>query len=683
MRTELAVLNKRRSVCGVALVISLLGALVTTLPGVAAPNFTAEASVSAKAELFDQPDDNGDLPTSDFDESYIEEASAALSGPDRSAQGAGSQSTVLTVNDGKLRAVATRGRGYGSATGGSATTAARGRGGADLFLGFGVSRDSTLSISGTISSSSSAHEGACALTSLAVDGDDGTDDNIFVGDGELCDGYPASMPISHTVDLKAGHGYTISLHSGAGQSSASGIDAGTAEATWNLTISIGRTGAEEDPLECGDVLVKNTVVDRNLVCDGDGLVIGAPNITVDLDGHTIAGDGDEGDFGIDNSAGHDDVTVKSGLIRGFGTGIYVLQSEGVTLRRLLTTGNTNDGVFMSNALIATLKNNASNGNGADGFNLDCGDCEILNNTADSNASGDGMQIDGNSVYSTNNLIEDNLLTFNRTGLKITGSALNTVRRNVAGGNMNDGFFIDADDNTFKANEGVENEFEGFHVNNSFDNDFIENIASNNRRNGFRIAGGARNRFAKGANCGLDDIRPLDGCAKGENKARENRHQGFYLILTNDNVLKGNLAKKNQQGGFELASSTGNALGQNKAILNEGAVGGSDGNGILLGPFSTENLLKGNLAQQNRGVGLVLRNADDNHLINNGAVSNVGHGIEVEVGADRTELFNSVSRYNHRYGIFVSNASTYGTSNRASNNVEDDCYVVPGATVTCT
>jgi len=67
-------------------------------------------------------------------------------------------------------------------------------------------------------------------------------------------------------------------------------------------------------VSCGDRITTDTMLDSDLVnCPDNGIVIGADNITLDLNGHTIDGDGTlvdpcpEGetcDVGVDNSAGH-------------------------------------------------------------------------------------------------------------------------------------------------------------------------------------------------------------------------------------------------------------------------------------------------------------------------------------------------------------------------------------------
>ena len=58
-----------------------------------------------------------------------------------------------------------------------------------------------------------------------------------------------------------------------------------------LTVATGGV-AQAKVLHCGDVITANTKLTSDLVnCPDNGLVIGADNITLDLNGHVIDGDG--------------------------------------------------------------------------------------------------------------------------------------------------------------------------------------------------------------------------------------------------------------------------------------------------------------------------------------------------------------------------------------------------------
>ena len=90
-------------------------------------------------------------------------------------------------------------------------------------------------------------------------------------------------------------------------------------------LALGPGAARGQPLGCGAVVTQDTTLTNDLLdCQGDGLVIGAGGITVDLNGHTISGriisGGEPGQVGIDNSDGHDDVTIRNGIVQSFARG---------------------------------------------------------------------------------------------------------------------------------------------------------------------------------------------------------------------------------------------------------------------------------------------------------------------------------------------------------------------------
>ena len=90
---------------------------------------------------------------------------------------------------------------------------------------------------------------------------------------------------------------------------------------------------EPTTVHCGQVLTEHTLVANDLTdCLGEGLVVGASNIVVDLNGHTIDGPdyilgnitGQEEGFpaGI-RVSGHSNVIVRNGTVQQFGWGVLL------------------------------------------------------------------------------------------------------------------------------------------------------------------------------------------------------------------------------------------------------------------------------------------------------------------------------------------------------------------------
>jgi parallel beta-helix repeat protein len=97
-----------------------------------------------------------------------------------------------------------------------------------------------------------------------------------------------------------------------------------------LALLAWTTGASANQVSCGDVITSDTTLDSDLLnCPGDGVVIGADNVTLNLAGHTIGGTGPgDGNQGVDNDAGHDGVEVRSGQIRDFHSAVYFDHADG-------------------------------------------------------------------------------------------------------------------------------------------------------------------------------------------------------------------------------------------------------------------------------------------------------------------------------------------------------------------
>ena len=57
-------------------------------------------------------------------------------------------------------------------------------------------------------------------------------------------------------------------------------------------IAFGTGQASASHVSCGDEITADTTLDSDLVdCPGNGIVIGADDITLDLNGHLVDGDG--------------------------------------------------------------------------------------------------------------------------------------------------------------------------------------------------------------------------------------------------------------------------------------------------------------------------------------------------------------------------------------------------------
>ena len=118
-----------------------------------------------------------------------------------------------------------------------------------------------------------------------------------------------------------------------------------------LFVAVGVTalsstaGAANGPLACGDVVTENVTLERSLTGCASGITVGASGITIDLNGHSIAGSGAGEGVGIE-AAGQTSVTIKNGTVRNFQTGVRLLGSSSSTIENLVVR-STQDGIVVS------------------------------------------------------------------------------------------------------------------------------------------------------------------------------------------------------------------------------------------------------------------------------------------------------------------------------------------------
>ena len=134
-------------------------------------------------------------------------------------------------------------------------------------------------------------------------------------------------------------------------------------------------------ITCGETVTTSIVVGNDLTCSsGDGLVVGANNITINLNGHTLTGCG-TCNRGVIN-VGHSGVTVENGSVDAWFGGVF-------------TTGATNrlTGIRVSNSR-------------SNGLNIFGAGTLVSSNVVFKNAS-DSIKVDGANVKLTSNVVREN------------------------------------------------------------------------------------------------------------------------------------------------------------------------------------------------------------------------------------------------------------------------------------
>lgn len=260
--------------------------------------------------------------------------------------------------------------------------------------------------------------------------------------------------------------------------------------------------ASGQAVQCGQVITEDTTLDSDLSCPlgSNGLVVGADGVTIDLNGHEVAGavfPGGAGGVGIDNSAGYDGVTVRDGSVRGFGRGVVLtdasdnrvagLRVDGVGTTALTIEGGAANTVVASDltgrfsALVATgsdgmrIAGNTANGFFAsDAMSIQSSLSVIAHNTTGTTGTG-SVSIRGSSnrivdnqlfgqlfaslalLSGSGNLAARNTASLAVDGIFVSAETTGTVlRRNVASRNGDDGIDVESPDTRLIANEANEN-----------------------------------------------------------------------------------------------------------------------------------------------------------------------------------------------------------------------------------
>jgi len=121
----------------------------------------------------------------------------------------------------------------------------------------------------------------------------------------------------------------------------------------------------QEPLSspaCGQVVHGNVTLTANLECTGDGLIVGGDNTTINLNGYSINGPGDNSSkVGISVPHSNNVVVQGTGAIRNYQAGILISGSQNTEINRITFDGNK-IAVFMTGSIGSTVEQNFIDGN---------------------------------------------------------------------------------------------------------------------------------------------------------------------------------------------------------------------------------------------------------------------------------------------------------------------------------
>jgi parallel beta-helix repeat protein len=396
--------------------------------------------------------------------------------------------------------------------------------------------------------------------------------------------------------------------------------------------SAGPAAAKSPPstVKCGDTLTRSVKLTADLTdCPGDGLLIGAAGIKVDLNGHTIDGTETQapdcdiqpsGSVGIGN-AGYGGLTVKNGTVQQFAGGF--------------NAGSDTTGMADSSLHDLTVRNNRFGGIVLGSGQRLNNDNRIVANRVYGNGC-DGIKL----VNAQGNLVAHNRLHGNGSGITICCSDRNVVRDNLVSHNAETGILVsnDSSDNLVKDNEVLDNAGNGIIVLFGAKGTLVrENHVSRNG-NDIVIFDASDNTIAR------NRVTDAVGCTDCGGPTGS----GYGIGITfgaNDNVVSGNVVSRTRQEGIAIIdfdpADPANPL-PNRTTVRGNVVRDAGGDGVLVDAGTEGTVLERNHA---------FRAADD--------------GIEVDSAA--AVLTGNRAFSNQDLGIEAVRGVTDGGGNRAHRN----------------
>jgi parallel beta-helix repeat protein len=384
-------------------------------------------------------------------------------------------------------------------------------------------------------------------------------------------------------------------------------------------LSLGGDQALASHVNCGDTITASVKLDSDLTnCPGDGIVIGADNITLDLNRHTIDGVETGGpvceppfpeDTGVQNPDGHDGIRIKNGTIQEFGTGI-----EG--------------GYGRSKLLDLTIRNNITGG-------ISIGSEPVEDSKDD-------------------NVIERNVVTgYGCGGIAVVDGDNSSIKGNRVTDTQQAGngiFLIVSNNCVLQGNSISGNEENGIAMFDSSNNNRIEGNSLSDNLEGVLVAPGSGHELIK-------------------NNSASGGDDGVLLIETDHNVVTGNTLGHSRLTGVAVVSADDNQIASNSIAANgDGSEGGIH---VLADPeiptdTSDRNLLSGNTLVGNTGDGILVDPGQTKTLIDkNRADSNSDDGIDVDE-PDTTVRMNTANS-NADLGIEAVAGVRDGGGNKARGN----------------
>jgi large repetitive protein len=359
-------------------------------------------------------------------------------------------------------------------------------------------------------------------------------------------------------------------------------------------------------VSCGARITTDTTLDNDLLnCSNNGIVIGADDITLDLNGHTVAGNGHpvkpcpKGEFcdvGLSND-GHDGVAIRNGSVHDFGVGVFIGKARHARVLAISSSRNLLFGIVVDASARSLVRSSSASGNvGPDGDGMGVfgsHHVQILHNSFRGNG-----QLGIHVAESTHILINQNVISRNPTAIALEANR-NEVSRNLVSRNGN-GIGIEGNRNVVRENH-------------------VDRSRGDEGGFGIPLARGDHNLIAR-------------------NSIRDTQASAISV-------------------GFEPGA--GNVVRGNR-------IRGAGEAGVLVDSKGTQSLILGNVIREAAEDGVLVKSSAKQTLLRrNQSFGAKDDGIDVDSTA--TTLTGNATDRNHDLGIDAVSGVTDGGQNNASGN----------------
>ena len=338
------------------------------------------------------------------------------------------------------------------------------------------------------------------------------------------------------------------------------------------------------------VITESCKLSEDVEFDEDGFVIEADDVTLDLNGHTITGNGGVSHSGVEVN-GFDRATIKNGTIREFQHGVELGDSS-----NSLVTGNN----IKDNGMLVLDINDPD----------DPTDDEMVPN-------GTGIDL----IEAQGNVIERNTIKDNvGRGIDVeSASSANLVRSNTITGSADRGIDVREastanviEGNTFSQNVGMAVDVRGA---GTLGNVVRDNTIRDNEGRGINVRQGASTNVIEG------------------NTVKDNGGAGIVVSASDFNEVVDNVVTGNGTDGLALSDANGNSVHGNRFNTNAR-------DGLNLDEFSMNNVVRDNEMNDNAEQGVRVRTANgdptNNLFLSNELLDNNDFDILDETDGAATE-----------------------------------------------